>query len=116
MAEWPASLPKQPLLDALAFADEPNFTEFKPDIGRGQRWNRYTLDRTPVEATLSLDAAQVAEMRRFHREDCNKGVTSFSMTDWVSLTSRRFTWTAPPQFNRVTGNEFRCQVSLVCED
>lgn len=115
MAEWPASLPKQPLVDALSFSDEQNFVEFKPDVGRGQRWNRFTIDRTPIEATLHLDHAQVLEMRRFHREDCRKGVATFTMTDWTTQTLRRFSWTSPPRFDRITGDAFRCQVSLVCE-
>lgn len=115
MAEWPSSLPCQPLLDALSFQDEQNFTEFKPDIGRGQRWNRYTHDRTPFEATLHLTLQQVEILRQFHREDCARGVASFTMIDWLSGVSRRFTWNSPPRFDRITGDGFRAALSLVDE-
>lgn len=115
MAEWPASLPKQPIVDAMSFADEPNFVEFKPDVGRGQRHKRYTADRMPIEAAIALTAQQVETMRSFYRNDCASGTMSFTMIDWLNGTARRFTWETPPRFDRSTGDAFRCSVSLVLE-
>ena len=115
MAEWPLSLPCQPLLDALGFTDEPNVVEFKPDIGRAQRSKRYTRDRELIEASLKLDAQQMQTLRTFYREDCESGVVAFTMKDWRFGTAETYTFANPPRFNRVNGRAFMAQLTLYLE-
>ena len=114
MAEWPLSLPCQPVLDGLGFTDEPNVVEFKPDIGRAQRSKRYTRDRELIEASIKLDAAQMETLRTFYRDDCESGVVAFTMKDW-RIGPAGFTFANPPRYNRVNGRAFMAQLTLYLE-
>lgn len=115
MAAWPNTLPCQPVLDALAFTDEPNVVEFKPDVGRAQRSKRYTRDREQIEATLVLTKTQLQLLRDFYRDECQSGVISFTMPDWRFNTSETFTWASAPRFTRVTGRRYMVAVTIFME-
>lgn len=115
MADWPNTLPCQPLLEALSFVDEPNVVEFKPDVGRAQRSKRYTRDRERIEATLALTRPQMEILRTFYRTDCESGVVAFSMKDWRFGTDALFTWASSPEFSRRNGRSFMVSVSLFME-
>jgi hypothetical protein len=112
MATWPASLPEKPLNASLKITSESNVEQFETDYGKPARRKVFTAARKNYEAQMIMTDDQVALLDSFFHDDCDDGATSFMMSDWVTGTTRRFTWKSPPEVTHISGDLFGVALAL----
>ena len=112
MANWPASLPQQVLLDGYGESAPDGALRTQMDAGPAKLRRRTTAVVRTVSGAVVLDASQVATLDSFYLNSLSGGTLAFDWTHPRTLAAASFRFTAPPAYVPIGGGHWRASLAL----
>lgn len=112
MANWPATLPQQVLLDGHSEGVPDTAIRTQMDAGPAKLRQRTTTAVRPIAAALLLTSAQVTTLDTFYVSTLSGGTLDFDWEHPRTKAAATFRFTAPPTYVPLGNGIWRTALAL----
>ena len=103
MADWPATLPDDWILDGASGAFGDNTLRSQPDVGPPKLRRRSTAMPDRFSGSLLMTTTQIGYLDTFYKTTLGGGSLPFDWLHPVTGASASFNFVGPPQYQPIDG-------------
>lgn len=112
MADWPASLPQNPMKQGYSESPPNTVQRTNMDAGPPKVRRRFTAGVRPFNMDIKLSPTQTETLDVFYNSTTNGGADPFTWKHPRTGITVSFRFIAPPEYTPTSGNKFIASLAL----